>query len=99
MDYDTAKATVEALKGAQANLETGIDYEVQAATYLTVDGTTAADETYQQLKGAASQYYAGVSQALAAQGMNYNITNAKEASLVIASSEIRSQHYRTVWVR
>ena len=85
MDYDTAKATVEALKGAQANLETGIDYEVQAATYLTVDGTTAADETYQQLKGAASQYYAGVSQALAAQGMNYNITNAKEASLVIAS--------------
>ena len=85
MDYDTAKATVEALKGAQANLETGIDYEVQAATYLTVDGTTAADETYQQLKGAASQYYAGVSQALAAQGMNFNITNAKEASLVIAS--------------
>jgi putative membrane protein len=96
MSCEQAQAVIQSLQQAQENLKTGIGYDVQSASlvgqavgYLAAGGS-AADETYQQLAGGAQQaaggaqqYYAGVAQALAASGMNYQITNASEAAAVI----------------
>lgn len=81
MSYDAAEAVMASLSEAQENLKTGIGYEVQAADYFIQ--AMAADENYQQLKGAAMTYYAGVQQALEQAGMSYSIGNASEAAAVI----------------